>query len=144
MVVVLYPKSAKNCGALGCPSLPIEAPNAVLDADETFATRRIHESAELIDCTIIPRRELEHRLDAIQREPAEIREHALNELTVHQLQRAQCSTRMTTHLPENLHLLSLLLLYCEHNSFFLRENRARPGRRHSHMRGASILGYALE
>jgi len=49
-----------------------------------------------------------------------------------------------THLPVHLHLLRLLLLHREHGRLFLRERRARPGRRHSHRRVASILGYALE
>lgn len=69
--------------------LPIEAPNAVLDTDEAFATCRIHERAELIDRPVVPRRELEHRLDAVYREPAEVREHALDELpTTGQVTRA--------------------------------------------------------
>ena len=75
-------KAQKEWGTYPLPKLPIKAPNAVLDTDEAFATRRIHESAELIDRAVISRRELEHRLDTIQREPAEVREHALDELTV--------------------------------------------------------------
>jgi hypothetical protein len=59
------PKSAKKECGTSLPELPIEAPYAVLDADEAFATRRIHERAELIDCAVIPRRELEHCLYAV-------------------------------------------------------------------------------
>ena len=69
----------KECGT-SLPELPIEAPYAVLNADEAFATRRIHERAELIDCAVIPRRELEHCLYAVQRETTEIRKHTLDEL----------------------------------------------------------------
>ena len=77
----LYPETEnrEECGTL-LPELPIEAPNAVLDTDEAFATRCIHEGAELIDRAVIPWRELEHRLDAVQWEPAQVREHALDEL----------------------------------------------------------------
>ena len=75
-------KAQKECGTPPLPESSIKAPNAVLDTDEAFATRRIHESAKLIDCAVISRRELEHRLNTIKREPAEVREHALDELTV--------------------------------------------------------------
>ncbi len=61
--------------------LPTEAPNAVLDADEAFATCRVHERAQLINRTVVPRRELEHCLDAVQWEPAEVREHTLDKLS---------------------------------------------------------------
>jgi hypothetical protein len=61
--------------------LPIEAPNAVLDVDKTLATRRVHKSAQLVGCAVITRRKLEHRLNAVQWESAQIREHALDELS---------------------------------------------------------------
>lgn len=52
--------------------LPIEAPNAVLDVDKTLATRRVHKYAQLVGCAVITRRKLEHRLNAIQWESAQI------------------------------------------------------------------------
>ncbi len=61
--------------------LPIEAPDAVLDVDKTFATRRVHKCAKLLGCAVITRRELAHRLNAVQWEPTQIREHALDELS---------------------------------------------------------------
>ena len=73
-------KAQKEC--IPQPELTIEAPNPVLDTDEAFAMRRVHESAELINRAVIPGRKLEHCLDAIQGQPAKVREHALDERTV--------------------------------------------------------------
>ena len=61
--------------------LPIEAPNSVLNVDKTLATRRVHKCAQLVGCAVITRRKLEHRLNAVQWESAQIREHALDELS---------------------------------------------------------------
>jgi hypothetical protein len=69
-------KSAKRAVIL----LPIEAPNAVLDVDKTLATRRVHKYPQLVRCAVITRRKLEHRLNAVQWESAQIREHAFDEL----------------------------------------------------------------
>lgn len=126
IVVAMYPekqrKERKECGT-SLPELPIKAPYAVLDADEALATRRIHERAELIDCAVIPRRELEHCLYAVQREATEIGKHALDELPP-SINYTKTKRTTTTHLPEHLHLLCLLLLHREHSRLFLREHRA--------------------
>src|SRR6266404_3559446 len=84
--------------------LPIEAPYAVLDVDKTFATRRVHKCAQLVGCAVITRRKLEHRLNAVQWEPTQIREHALDELspTKHSGRRTKRRTNSQGDAPYNI------------------------------------------
>lgn len=52
-------KSAKkHKTVLAVILLPIKAPNAVLDVDETLATRRVHKCAQLVGCAVVTRRKL--------------------------------------------------------------------------------------
>jgi hypothetical protein len=74
--------------------LPIEAPNAVLDVDKTLATRRVHKHPQLVRRAVITRRKLEHRLNAVQWESAQIREHTLYELSP--TKHSEHSTKYTT------------------------------------------------
>ena len=82
--------------------LPIEPPNTILDIDSALAARSIHERAELINSAVVSRGKLEHRLDAIQWEPAEVGEHALDELPPSHAQHQQKKrSKDRGHTPSN-------------------------------------------
>lgn len=58
----------------------LQFPHAVLDRHQTLSSCSFHESTQLLDVPVVTRRKLQHLLYAIQREGAEVLEHALNEL----------------------------------------------------------------